>query len=69
MSFTLDLSDISLFMAFVSVILLLTTEILSHFGFAQGLLVDKSRLRLLALATGLVFLAIVAFRVYQVLYP
>ncbi len=67
LSMTLDSLDISIWLAFVSVILILTSEVLSHFTAAHGLLIDKTRLRLLALVTGLLFLAIISFRAYSLI--
>ena len=58
--------DLSEWLAFVTVVLLLTAEIVSHFGPAQGLLVDKTRLRLLAVTTGVLLLMIVALRALQI---
>ena len=64
-SFPFSFTDLSEWLAFVTVILLLTAEIVSHFGPAQGLLIDKNRLRLLAVTTGILILMVIGLRALQ----
>ena len=47
--------------------LLLAVQVVTHFGPSQGLLVDKVRLRILATATTVFLLLMVALTAYQVL--
>jgi hypothetical protein len=57
--------DISQWLTFVTILLLVTAELISHFGPARGVLIDKSRLQAVAITTGLMVLAIVAFQVFS----
>jgi len=66
MSFPLSLSDISLWLAVMAIILLITSELLSTAaGYPQSILIDKKRLQLVALALGLGFMATVIMRIFQ----
>jgi len=63
MQFPLTLWDISLWLAIVSIILLITAELISpHYG-QTSILIDKKRLRNAALTTSLLFLITVAIRI------
>jgi len=64
---TLGLLDISAWLTFVTIMLLLTSEIAAHYGPSRGLLVDKRRLRIMAATTGMLILGLIALRVLQVL--
>ena len=67
MRFPLGFYDISLWLAITSIILLATSELISpHYG-QTGLTIEKSRLRRVALILGLLFLATVAIRIYQII--
>ena len=67
MSFPLSLSDISLWLAFTAVILLVTSEeIFALPKYSHQILIDKKRLRRSAFIVGLVFLLTVAVRL---VYP
>ena len=68
MTLPVGVVEIGEWMAFVALILLLTSEVLSDYGPRLGLLIDKSRLRLLAVTTGLIVLTIIALEVLQQLY-
>ncbi len=59
----LDLVDISGWLTFVTVLLLVTAEVVSRFGPARGLLVDISRLRAVAIITGLIVLTVIAVEI------
>ncbi len=66
MNFPLSMSDISLWFAIVAIILLITSELLySSAEYSPRIMMEKKRLRLVALAFGLVFLATVVVRVFQ----
>jgi hypothetical protein len=66
MSFPLSLSDISLWLAVTAIILLITSELLhSLSGYSARIMIDKKRLRLVALGVGLSFLVTVAMRIFQ----
>ena len=67
MSFPLSSLDISVWLTFMAVVLVATAEVASHFGPAHGLLVDRSKLRMLALTTSIVLFAIVISRILQFL--
>lgn len=66
MNFPMSMSDISLWLAVMAIILLITSEIISsvsgHFG---DVIIEKKRLRLVAIALGLGFMATVVFRIFQ----
>lgn len=67
MNFPLSLSDISLWLAAMAIILLVTSELLySSAEYSSRVMVDKKLLRMVALGCGLSFLVTVAMRVF---YP
>jgi hypothetical protein len=64
MEFPLSLSDISLWIAVTAIILLVTSELLSPYSEQVGdFVIEKKRLRLVALSLGLAFMATVLMRV------
>jgi hypothetical protein len=66
MSFPLTLSDISLWLAVMAIILLITSELLYSLpNYSARIMLDKKRLRLLALGLGIGFLVTVVMRVFQ----
>ena len=66
MIFPLTLSDISLWLAVTAIILLITSELLySSPKYSARIMIDKKRLRLVALGLGLGFLVTVVMRVFQ----
>lgn len=67
MWFPLTFTDLSLWLAITSIILLITSELVSpHYG-QTNILINKKRLRNIALATGTLFLITVAIRIIQIL--
>lgn len=64
MQFPLSISDIGLWIAVMAIILLVTSELISpyseHFG---DFVIDKTRLRLVALILGAAFMVTVLLRV------
>ena len=67
MNFPLSLSDISLWLAIMAIILLVTSELLySSPEYSSRVMVDKKLLRMVALGCGLGFLVTVVMRVF---YP
>jgi hypothetical protein len=64
-----DLRVISEWLAFVTIVLFLTSEIVSHFGPGQGLLLDKTFLRGVAIVCGVMLLITILIFIYQVLNP
>ena len=61
------MSDISLWLAVTAIILLITSELLSSStGYLGSIVLNKKRLRLLALALGIGFMITVVMRVF---YP
>jgi hypothetical protein len=66
MNFPLSLSDISLWLAVTAIILLVSSELLYSLPeYSARIMIDKKRLRLVALGVGLAFLATVVMRVFQ----
>ena len=67
MRFPLSISDISLWLAIMAIILLITSELLSATTeYAGNILIEKKRLRLAALALGIGFMITVIIRIF---YP
>lgn len=66
LEFPLTLSDISLWLAVTAIILLITSELLYSLpDFSARMMIDKKRLRMVALGCGLGFLVTVVMRVFQ----
>jgi hypothetical protein len=66
MMFPLGISDISLWLAVMAIILLITSEFVSSSTGALGnVAVEKKRLRLLAIALGMGFMATVVLRIFR----
>lgn len=66
MYFPLSLSDISLWLAVMAIILLITSELLyATPEYSARIMIEKKRLRMVALGLGLGFLATVVMRVFQ----
>jgi hypothetical protein len=66
MNFPLSLSDLSLWLAVTAIILLITSEILSSSTrYSRNLVVNRERLRLIAIALGVGFVITVIMRVYN----
>lgn len=66
MAFPLGLWDLSLWTAIIAIMLLVTSELLSPYYGRTGLLIDKRRLRMVAIIVALIFLATVAYRIYEI---
>jgi len=67
MRFPLGFYDISLWLAVTAIILLATSELISpHYG-QTGLIMEKEYLRRVALILGVIFLATVAIRIYEII--
>lgn len=66
MDFPLSMSDISLWLAVMAIILLITSELLSAATEYYGrIVIEKGRLRLVALALGCGFMFTVIIRIFQ----
>ncbi len=66
MQFPLTFSDISLWLAIVAIIVLITSELLlSYPKVSSRMAIDRRLLRLSGLALGLAFLITVVMRVFQ----
>jgi hypothetical protein len=62
----MSISDISLWFAFMAIILLITSELVYSFTeYSGSIVIEKKRLRLVALALGIGFMITVAIRVFQ----
>jgi len=67
MRFPLTFWDISLWLAVMAIILLTTSELLSPYYGRTGMVLDKRRLRTIALVMGMLFMATVAVRVIGII--
>jgi len=67
MQFPLSFWDISLWLAVTAIILLATSELLSPYYGKTGILIEKRRLRTVALTVGLLFMFTVFIRIYQII--
>ena len=67
MRFPLGFYDISLWLAVASIILLATSELLSPQYGQTSLIIERKRLRNIALILGILFLSTVAVRIYQII--
>lgn len=66
MNFPMSLSDISLWLAAMAIILLITSELISSATeYSRNIVIERKRLRLVALAFGIGFMATVVMRVFQ----
>lgn len=66
MNFPMSLSDISLWLAVMAIILLITSELLfSATEYALNIVIEKKRLRLAAVALGIGFMATVVMRIFH----
>jgi len=67
MQFPLDLMDITLWLAITAIILLVTSELISpHYG-KTNLVIEKKRLRNVALTISTLFLITVLFHIYEII--
>jgi hypothetical protein len=65
MHFPLSISDISLWLAVTAIILLITSELVSSSTkYSRNLIIERKRLRLIALALGVGFMITVIMRVF-----
>jgi len=64
--FPLSLLDIGVWLAVTATILLITSELISPYYGNTNLLINKSRLRNVALTLGILFLIITAIRIYEI---
>jgi len=67
MRFSLTFWDISLLLAITAIILLATTELISPYYRHTSLIIEKKRLRQIALLLGVLFMFTVLVRVYSML--
>jgi len=67
MQIPLSFWDFGLWLAVVAIILLATAEIISSYYGEGTIFVEKSRLEIAALILGLIFMFIVAIRVYEII--
>jgi len=67
MTFTLDLIETSVFIAIIAIILLITSEIISPYYGKTGILIEKQRLRKIALITVFIFILTIILQVYYLL--
>ena len=60
------MSDISLWLAFMAILLLITSELVySYTEYSGSIAIEKKRLRLVALALGIGFMITVIMRIFQ----
>jgi uncharacterized protein involved in exopolysaccharide biosynthesis len=67
MQMPLDFWNVSLWLAVTAIILLITAQLVSAYEGSATLIVDKKGLRNAALAMGILFLIIVAMRIYEII--
>ena len=67
MNFPLSFWDISLWLAVTAIVLLITSELISPYYGKANILINKKRLRNVALTTGILFLITVAIRIYGII--
>lgn len=66
MNWHLSLSDISLWLAVMAIIVLITSELLSSsVEISRNIVIDKKNMRRVALALGAGFMATVVIRIFQ----
>lgn len=65
MNFPMSMSDISLWLAVMAIILLITSELVSATEYSRNIVIEKRRLRTVALVLGIGFMATVIIRVFQ----
>jgi len=65
MNFPLSLSDITLWLAVMAIILLITSELISSTEHSGNIVIEKTRLRIVALALGTGFMITVIMRIFQ----
>ncbi len=64
MQFPLSFSDMTLWLAIMSIILLATSELISPYYGRTNLLVEKGRLRATALTVGIIFILAILAQIY-----
>jgi hypothetical protein len=67
MDFPLSFWDISLWLAVTAIVLLITSELISSYYGRTNILINKKRLRNVALTMGILFLITVAIRIYSII--
>jgi len=67
MEFPLTFWDTSLWLAITAIILLATAELISPYYGQTNLLIEKRRLRQVALLLGVLFMITVAIRIYGII--
>jgi len=67
MAFPMSFHELSLWLAVTAIILLATSELVSPYYGQTGLAAEKKKLRNVALILGVLFLATVAVRVYEII--
>jgi len=60
--------DLSLWIAVTAIILLVTSELLSPYYGRTSIIVNKKRLRMVAISLGILFMITVFIRVYEILF-
>jgi hypothetical protein len=66
LAFPLGFWDLSLWTAVMAIILLATSELLSPYYGRTRLMINKKRLRTVSLIVAFIFLATVAYRIYEI---
>ena len=67
MEFPVGFWDLSLWLAVAAIILLVTSELLSPYYGRTGILLNRRRLRMVAIMIAFLFLVTVAYRVYGII--
>ena len=67
MDFPLSFEDISLWLAITAIMLLITSELISPYYGKRNLLINRKRLRNVALTVSILFLITVAIQIYEII--
>ena len=67
MEFPLGFSDLSLWLAFTAIILLVASELLSSYYGRTGMLLDRKRLGVITIIVAFLFLITVVYRIYTLM--
>jgi hypothetical protein len=69
MQFPLSLEEMSLWLAIMSLVLMIAAEFVSPYNGQINLMIDKGRLRTVALISSAIYLGTIIIQVYETLTP
>lgn len=65
--FPLDFGELSFFYAIIAMILLVTSEALSHYDRRNNFLINRKKLKQVAIIFSILFIVTVALRIYEII--